>query len=60
MRPAKVDVSFTLIEVDALLLGSTEPFYELLDYFPSSRIIGLEIDERVCAKMNSESHSITY
>ena len=55
VKSAKIDVSFTLIEVGALAVGSTEPFYELLDYFPSSRIIGFEIDEQVCTKMNSES-----
>jgi FkbM family methyltransferase len=55
VRSAEIDVSFTLIEVGALALGSTEPFYELLDYFPSSRIIGFEIDEHVCNKINSES-----
>jgi FkbM family methyltransferase len=55
VKSAEIDVSFTLIEVGALAVGSTEPFYELLDYFPSSRIIGFEIDELVCTKMNSES-----
>jgi FkbM family methyltransferase len=55
VKSAEIDVSFTLIEVGALAVGSTEPFYELLDYFPSSRIIGFEIDEQVCTKMNSES-----
>jgi FkbM family methyltransferase len=55
VRSAEIDVSFTLIEVGALSVGATEPFYELLDYFPSSRIIAFEIDEQVCTKMNSES-----
>jgi len=55
VRSAEIDISFTIIEVGALALGSPEPFYELLDYFPSSRIIGFEIDEHVCTKMNSES-----
>ena len=55
VKSAEIDVSFTILEVGALQMGSTEPFYELLDYFPSSRIIGFEIDEHVCNKMNSES-----
>ena len=55
VRSAEIDISFTILEVGALSIGSTEPFYELLDYFPSSRIIGFEIDEHVCTKMNSES-----
>ena len=55
VKSADIDISFTMLEVGALSLGETEPFYELLDYFPSSRIIGFELDENVCTKMNSES-----
>ena len=32
-----------------------EPFYQLLDYFPSSKIIGFEIDNDLCAKQNLEA-----
>ena len=48
--------SFKIIEVGALKIqDKDEPFYELLDYFPSSKIIGFEIEKEVCEKMNSEA-----
>ena len=52
------DLSFTLIEVGALKLSNKkEPFYELLDYFPSSKIIGFEIEKELCNKMNSSARN---
>ena len=54
-----IDISFTLIEVGAVQLpnGKIEPFYQLLDYFPSSKIIGFEIDEDICAKQNLKARA---
>ena len=58
VKTAEVDVSFTILEIGAVALGGTpEPFYELLDYFPSSKIIGFEIEEDVCNKMNVEGRT---
>jgi FkbM family methyltransferase len=53
IQQTKIEINFTLIEVGAVSLGGKEePFYELLNYFPSTRIIGFEIDKEVCDKMN--------
>jgi FkbM family methyltransferase len=56
IKQAGTNISFTIIEIGALKLNKEkESFYELLDYFPSSKIIGFEIEKEVCEKMNSES-----
>ena len=56
VRTVKYDISFTMIEVGALQVGENpEPFYELLDYFPDSKIIGFELDEYICNEMNSKA-----
>ena len=62
IRETKVDCKFNLLEIGAAKVGETkEPFYKILDYFPHSKIIGFEIDKRVCDKMNSEaSEGIKY
>ena len=62
IKEMKINCNFTIIEVGALKTQSKqEPFYELMDYYPSSRIIGFEIDKDVCKKMNSEaSNGIKY
>ena len=53
---SNTEINFNIIEIGALhLAGNKEPFYELLDYFPSSKIIGFELDKEVCEKMNSEA-----
>ena len=54
VQQSKIDFKFTLFEVGALQIESSkEPFYELLDYFPSSKIIGFEVEKDICDKMNS-------
>lgn len=56
IKQTGTNISFTIIEIGALKLNKEkESFYELLDYFPSSKIIGFEIEKDVCEKMNSES-----
>ena len=56
IKQTGINISFTIIEIGALKLNKEkESFYELLDYFPSSKIIGFEIEKDVCEKMNSES-----
>ena len=56
IKEMKINCNFTIIEVGALKTQSKqEPFYELMDYYPSSRIIGFEIDKDVCKKMKSEA-----
>jgi FkbM family methyltransferase len=53
IKDINIDICFTLLEVGAVQISEEEEsFYELLDYFPSSKIIGFEIDKEVCDKMN--------
>ena len=53
IKDINIDICFTLVEVGAVKISEEEePFYELLDYFPSSKIVGFEIDKEVCDKMN--------
>ncbi|MEB3333525.1 MAG: FkbM family methyltransferase [Cyanobacteriota bacterium] len=50
------EVTFTIMEVGAFQLDETpEPFYELLQYFPGSQIIGFEADVEQCAEMNAKA-----
>lgn len=57
IKKTNIDLNFKIIEIGALPVeNKKEPFYELLDYFPSSKIIGFEIDQQVCEKMNANSH----
>lgn len=52
------DLKFTFLEVGALQVGGPEEiFYELLDLFPLSKVIGFEIDEAVCVKMNANART---
>ncbi len=56
IKQNNIDLSFNIIEVGAVqLTDAQEPFYELLNYFPSSQIIGFELEEAVCAKMNANA-----
>mgnify|MGYP001170455085 CR=1 FL=1 len=52
-----IEISFTLLEVGARQISQdkTEPFYELLDYFPSSRVIGFEVEKDLCNQQNLEA-----
>ena len=50
---SKINLKFTLLEIGAVeVKDSKEPFYQLLNYFPESKIIGFEIEKEVCDKMN--------
>lgn len=52
----KIKCKFTILEIGALHVeNSKEPFYQLLEYFPSSEIIGFEIEKELCDKMNSKA-----
>ena len=45
IKKNKINLSFNIIEIGAVKLDSQqEPFYQLLDIFPSSKIIGFELD----------------
>ncbi len=55
-------LSFTCLEIGALPLeGQTEPFHQLLDFFPQSKIIAFEVDEHLCQQLNQQAKpGITY
>ena len=57
IKQLDLDISFTLLEVGARQLSQNEkePFYELLDYYPSSKVIGFEIEDDICNQRNLES-----
>ena len=56
IKQSNIELNFNIVEIGALRqVGKNEPFYELLDHFPSSKIIGFELDKEVCEKMNLEA-----
>jgi len=56
IKKNNIDLSFNIVEIGAVQLSENkEPFYELLDYFPSSKIIGFELEEDMCEKMNAKA-----
>jgi FkbM family methyltransferase len=56
INPNKSNLNFTLLEIGAAIVtDNKEPFYQLLEYFPSSKIIGFEIEKDVCEKMNANA-----
>lgn len=56
IKKTNININFKIAEIGALQIqDQKEPFYELLDYFPSTKIIGFEIDKHVCEKMNVNS-----
>jgi len=56
------NLSFSIFEIGAVPLnGEQEPFYKLAEIFPKSKISAFEVDEALCADLNSKSSSnITY
>jgi FkbM family methyltransferase len=57
----KPGIRFRALEIGALDLGGREKFYDVLKYFPGSDVIGFEVDETVCERMNASSETgITY
>ena len=56
IKKNNIDLSFNIVEIGAVQLSENpEPFYQLLDYFPSSRIIGFELEKDMCEKMNANA-----
>ena len=56
IKKNNIDLSFNILEIGAVQLSENpEPFYQLLDYFPSSRIIGFELEKDMCEKMNANA-----
>ena len=56
IKQTKNDFKFSIIEVGAAdYHGKKEPYYKILNYFPSSEIICFEIEKEVCDKANSKA-----
>ena len=62
VREAAGSLAFTILEIGALPLeGQAEPFYQLLDLFPESKIIAFEVDKSTCDQLNRKAKpGITY
>ncbi len=62
VREAAGPLSFTILEIGALPLdGEEEPFSQLLNIFPGSRIIAFEVDATLCEELNRKAKpGITY
>ena len=49
-------LSFTMLEIGAVPLeGAVEPFHQITDIFPESRVIAFEVGDDLCAKLNKEA-----
>lgn len=56
VREVSNSLSFTILEIGARPLnGKTEPFYELIDFFPESQIIAFEVDGKLCEELNQQA-----
>ena len=55
IKKNKINLKFKIIEIGAVQLSKKEPFYEILEHFPNSKIIGFEIENEVCDKMNQKA-----
>ena len=49
-------ITFTILEIGGVPLGDKpEPFHQLLDLFPGSRVLAFEVDRALCEKLNKTS-----
>ena len=56
IKKTKIDFKFTLVDIGALSTENSEPrFHKIIEHFPSSEIIGFEIEKKVCDQMNSKA-----
>ena len=52
----KINCKFTILEIGALQIENSKPqFYKLLEYFPTSEVIGFEIEKELCDQLNYEA-----
>lgn len=45
------DLALNMLEVGAVPDGRSEPFYDLLDVFPSARLAGVDLDPEKCGEL---------
>ena len=50
-------IVFRALEIGALDIGDREKFHQILEYFPGSEIIGFEVAENTCEKLNSTAQN---
>lgn len=51
-------LTFNILEIGALPLeNNEEPFHQLLDFFPGSRVIAFEVEKELCDKLNKTAKS---
>lgn len=61
LRTRGVELTFTMIEIGAAPRmqdgqnSGPEPFYRILEAFPSSRVIAFEVDPGLCRELNAKS-----
>ena len=56
IQKTKIDCKFTLLDIGALPIENSKPrFHKILEYFPTSEIIGFEVEKEVCDQMNSKA-----
>lgn len=55
-------ITFTLLEIGALPVGELkEPFYQLIELFPGSKILAFEVDKKLCDELNNKPyHGVQY
>ncbi len=52
------DLAFNMLNVGALpMKGAEEPFWQLLDVFPASSVVGVELDARLCEELNRHARA---
>jgi FkbM family methyltransferase len=56
IRAKGYDLCFTLMEIGARIVDSKkEPFWGLIEQFPSSSLLGFEVDPDLCSNLNKQS-----
>jgi FkbM family methyltransferase len=56
IQEVEPNLRFSLFEIGSRMMRSQpEPFYEILDFFPGSKIFGFEVERELCAQMNEQA-----
>ena len=50
-------IVFRALEIGAMDIGDREKFHQIIEYFPGSEIIGFEVAENTCEKLNSTAQN---
>ena len=55
IREALPHLNFSVLEIGARPMGENEPFYDVVESFPGSTLVGFEVDDKLCKEMNEEA-----